>query len=363
MESQLLLLFLFATLAILVSFLCSMWESVLLSITPSYAMAQEQKGSAIGRRLSQFKENIDRPLAAILTLNTIAHTVGAIGVGQQASQIWQASNPMITGVAVPVLMTLGILVLSEIIPKTLGANYWKELAPFTVYSLVILLKLLAPLVWMTELITRALRRDATGPIFSRRELTAMAEVGAREGVIEQHESAFISNLMGYQAIQARDIMTPRTVTVMASSAVTFADFQQQLAEMRFSRIPLFDPEQPGLISGYVLRTEALQCIAEGKGQETLASIRRDILVVMEGDPIGQLFRTFLERREHIAVVVDDYGEIRGVVSLEDVIETMLGLEIVDELDHAEDMQALARESWKQRARARGIPVDDQDSAD
>ena len=357
MDAPFLILLTFAGLAIVVSFLCSMWEAALLSITPAYALAQQEKGGAIGRRLAGFKENIDRPLAAILTLNTIAHTVGAIGVGNQASLIWQESNPLITGVAVPVIMTLAILVLSEIIPKTLGANYWKELAPFTVFSLAFLMKVLAPLVWMTELITRALRRDASGPIFSRRELTAMAEAGAREGVIEKHESHLIRSLMNYRAVQARDVMTPRTVTVMASATMTFADFQQQLADVRFSRIPLFNPEDAGQIPGYILRSEALESIAAGMAGETLESIRREILVVMETDTIDHLFTVFLERREHMAVVVDNFGEMRGVVTLEDVIETMLGLEIVDELDDAEDMQVLAREAWKRRARARGISTD------
>lgn len=358
MDPQLLVLFAFATLAIVVSFLCSMWESVLLSITPAYALAQQEKGGVVGRRLGMFKENIDRPLAAILTLNTIAHTVGAIGVGNQASLIWHAGHPMVTGVLVPVVMTLAILVLSEIIPKTLGAIYWKELAPLTVHCLGLLLRLLAPLVWMSEGITRLLRRDDSGPVFSRREMTAMAEAGAREGVIGQHESDFIRNLMSYRAIKARDVMTPRTVTVMASARMTFAEFQEELADVRFSRIPLYNPEGQGEILGYILRSEALECIAQGMVDEPLQSIRRDILVVMENDSLDQLFTEFLERREHMALVVDDYGEMRGVLTLEDVIETMLGLEIVDELDHAEDMQALARESWRRRARARGISVDD-----
>jgi CBS domain containing-hemolysin-like protein len=358
MDPQLSLLFLFAALAIIVSFLCSMWESVLLSITPSYALMEEKKGSTIGRRLADYKENIDRPLAAILTLNTIAHTVGAIGVGHQGTVIWQDTNPLITGVAVPVLMTLGILVLSEIIPKTLGANYWKEFAPFTVYSLIVLLKVLAPLVWMTELITRALRRDVSGPIFSRREFTAMAEAGAREGVLEKRESDLIGNLMKFTAITARDVMTPRTVTVMANAGMSFGEFQQELSGLRFSRVPLFSSQDPDQIVGYMMRNDALESIAEGNSDARLESIRRDIPVVMESEPIDELFSSFLEHREHMAMVVDHFGEMRGVVTLEDVIETMLGMEIVDELDRAEDMQALARESWKRRARSRGIPIDD-----
>lgn len=357
MDPQLVLLFSFASLSVVVSFLCSMWESVLLSITPAYALIEEQKGSRLGRRLTNFKANIDRPLAAILTLNTIAHTVGAIGVGNVAQQIWQDSNPMITGVVVPVAMTLAILVLSEIIPKTLGANYWKELAPFTVLSLVILMKPLAPLIWMMELITKALRRDGAGPVLSRREFTAMAEAGAREGVLKQLESDFISNLMSFSRIQARDVMTPRTVTVTLDAGTTLGEFQSQAQDIQFSRIPLHEPDNPHEITGYMLRSEALQQIADGELEAPLESIRRDMLVVNQSESIDRLLGFFLERRDHIAVVVDDLDGMRGIVTLEDVIETMLGLEIVDELDHTDDMQALARENWKRRARARGIPVD------
>ncbi len=358
MDPQLLLLFAFASLAVVVSFLCSLWESVLLSITPAYALVEEDRGSRIGRRLADFKNNIDRPLSAILTLNTIAHTVGAIGVGNQATHIWQDTNPLMTGVAVPVLMTLAILILSEIIPKTVGANYWKELVPFTVYSLVFLLKILAPLVWMTELITRVLRRDTSGSIFSRRELTAMAEAGAREGVLRKRESDFIGNLMRFNKVSASDVMTPRTVTTIADAGMTFGEFQPQLQEIPFSRIPLHDRDNPHDIVGYMLRSEALQRIADGQLDATLDTIQRDIPTVNQSEPIDRLLGFFLNRREHMAVVVDDLDGMRGVVTLEDVFETMLGLEIVDELDSVEDMQALARESWKQRARVRGIVIED-----
>jgi CBS domain containing-hemolysin-like protein len=185
----------------------------------------------------------------------------------------------------------------------------------------------------------------------------MVEAGAREGVIEKQESDLISNLMSFKAIQARDVMTPRTVTAMVDAGMTFAEFQQLTLEPRFSRIPLHSPESGDVIVGYILLTEALQRIADGNTEDTLETIRRDIPFVTELEPIDQLFEFFLNRREHLAVVVDHYGETRGVVTLEDVIETLLGLEIVDELDSEADMQALARENWKRRARARGIPID------
>jgi CBS domain containing-hemolysin-like protein len=346
------LLLVFALMAIIFSFLCSLWESVLLSITPSYAQLQEQEGSAIGAQLKAFKTNIDRPLAAILTLNTIAHTVGAIGVGEQATQIWAESNPLITGVLVPVIMTLAILILSEIIPKTLGANYWKELVPFTVRCLSFLVKVLSPLIWLTELMTRALRKEKSGSIFSRTEFLAMTEAGAQEGVLERHESEFIRNLLRFDKVKAEDVMTPRTVSKTAAASMTLQEFHDRGESPRFTRIPIYSDESPNDFIGYVRRDDVLHDIAEGKGGQTLESVKRDISLIRGDFPITDLFNHFLEKREHIALVVNEFGGMCGIVTLEDVIETMLGMEIVDELDVTEDMQVLARKNWEQRAQAR-----------
>lgn len=194
------LLILFFLIAIITSFLCSLWEAVLLSITPSYAQIKVQEGGALGRRLQRFKENIDRPLAAILTLNTIAHTVGAIGVGDQASKIWFDANPLITGLLVPVVMTLAILVLSELIPKTLGANYWRELAPFTAQSLVIIIRLLGPLVWFSQFVTKALKKEEVESAFTRSDFVAMADIGAKHGVFDPHESEILVNLLRFRSV-------------------------------------------------------------------------------------------------------------------------------------------------------------------
>ena len=347
-------LILFAMLAILFSFLCSLWESVLLSITPSYAHMQQERGSRIGRQLHAFKTNIDKPLSAILTLNTIAHTVGAVGVGQQATALWADSNPVITGVIVPIVMTLAILVLSEIIPKTLGANFWKELAPFTVYSLNILVKLLAPLIWLTQLMTQALRKDKKGSVFSRLEFMAMAEVGAREGVFEENESEIIKNLLRFNTVMVKDVMTPRVVTRMAPASMTVQEFHEQFPKLRFTRIPIYSAEGSEAVIGYVRKDGVLREIANGHGDRTLDEIKREILVVMDVYPITSLFNQFLKKHEHIALVVDEFGGMCGVVTLEDVIETMLGLEIVDELDVQADLQAMARKNWEARARSIGL---------
>jgi CBS domain containing-hemolysin-like protein len=348
------LLITFFLLAILVSFLCSLLEAVLLSITPSYARLKLQEGNRIGQQLESFKSNIDRPLAAILTLNTVAHTAGAIGVGEQSAKIWADTNPMVTGVVVPIVMILGILILSEIIPKTLGANHWQKLVPFTVTTLEVIIFLLFPLVWVSQLITRKLKKDKSQSVFSRSEFLAMAEIGVSEGVVEQQDSEIIANLLRMVRVQAKDIMTPRTVVRLASEQQTIKDFYKTAGELPFSRIPLFEGEVKEHVSGYCLKAEVLESLVQGNGDQLLKTIRREIIVVPEHLPISNLFTQFLEKREHIALAVDEYGGMAGIVTMEDVMETLLGLEITDESDNTVDMQALARKNWQARARRIGL---------
>ena len=300
-------LIVFALIAVVVSFLCSLWESVLLSISPSYALVEVEKGTAIGKQIQSFKENIDRPLAAILTLNTVAHTVGAIGVGEQATRLWAESNPMITGLLVPIVMTLAILILSEIIPKTLGANYWKVLTPFTTMCLVFLLKLLAPLIWMTQLITGALSNDKSSSVLSRTEFMVMADVGAKEGVFEEGETEIIKNLLRFRTVKIRDIMTPRVVTTIAPASMTVAEFHQQLADVRFSRIPIHSDNHPEDLVGYVRKDEILRHVADGKGDQKIDTFVHEIPTVQEDLPITGLFNKLIEKREHIAVVAGEFG--------------------------------------------------------
>lgn len=348
------LLITYFLIAIAVSFLCSLWESVLLSITPSFAQIRLQEGTRLGRQLKSFKENIDRPLAAILTLNTIAHTIGAIGVGAEATKIWADANPWITGFAVPVIMTLGILILSEIIPKTIGANYWKELAGFTATSLGIIIRLLLPFVWASQHLTKALKKDKQRSVFSRSDFVAMAEIGARHGVFDPSESAIIGNLLRFNTVCARDVMTPRTVVHAASQDQSVGAFFEGNRDLRFSRIPLYEGDQKDSVTGYFLKYEMLAKLADERGGDPLKSIRRDIIIVSEAFPIPDLFNRFLEKREHIALVVDEFGGMAGIVTMEDVIETLLGMEIIDELDATADMQQLARRNWERRARLAGL---------
>jgi len=234
------LLISFFAVAIVVSFLCSLLEAVLLSITPSYAQLKLQEGGPIGRRLAVFKTNVDRPLAAILTLNTIAHTVGAIGVGEQAAKIWADANPLITGVVTPTVMVLAILILSEIIPKTLGANHWQKLVPFTVATLNVIIYLLYPLVWVSQIITRNLQKNKSQSVFSRSEFLALAEIGVTEGSFNKQDSKIIGNLLRMENVQAKDIMTPRMVVRSASEEQSSREFYASAGKLPFSRIPLYE---------------------------------------------------------------------------------------------------------------------------
>ncbi|MCS4122108.1 CNNM domain-containing protein [Salinibacter ruber] len=347
------LLLLYVALAIGVSFLCSVMEAVLLSVTPSYVAALEREGSTVGKRLHQFKENVDRPLAAILSLNTIAHTVGAAGVGAQAAVVFgEAYTGIVAGV-----LTLLILVLSEIIPKTLGAVYWRTLTPALVRLLTATIIVMWPLVKLSQGLTYLLSQDQDEAAFSREEFTAMAELGEEEGVFEEKESRILRNLFRFNSLRVKDVMTPRTVIFQMPERKTIGDVVEEHDEFRFSRIPVYD-DDPDDITGYVLKDEMLLRAAQEEFDVSLSEISRDILVVHETLALPDLLERLLDRLEHIALVVDEYGGVAGVVTMEDVVETLLGLEIVDEADSVEDMQALARKQWFKRARELGMVSDE-----
>lgn len=344
------LLILYLAIALVFSFLCSLLEASLLSITPSHASVVSQQDSSLGKELQHFKDNIDRPLAAILTLNTFAHTIGAAGVGAQAQLIWGDEALTI----VSVVLTIVILILTEIIPKTLGANYWRQLTPFTVRTLKILIySPLYPFILFSQFITKRLKQDKGKSVLSRADFTAMAEMGTREGVLHQDESRVINNVLRFNVILASHIMTPRTVIKAAPEKQFIREFYDNSINMRFSRIPVFD-DSIDHITGFVLKDEVLQRIIEGQGGLSLAEIKRPIQVVRPGTPVPELFSRLMERKDHIALVVDEYGGTAGLVTMEDIIETLLGLEITDEFDAVEDLQKWARERWEKRAGQHGL---------
>jgi CBS domain containing-hemolysin-like protein len=350
-------LLLFALVSIIFSFLCSIWEAVLLSITPTFVNTELNKGSALGKALEKFKEDIDRPLSAILTLNTIAHTVGAIGVGAMAATMFEDKAP-IAGILsyeslIAILMTLAILFLSEIIPKTIGANNWKSLTPFTVRSLSFLLKILAPLIWVSQWITKSFKKDKEKSILTRTDFLALADVGKTSGALEENESSIITNLLGMDTLQVRDIMTPRTVMQIVDENTTLQEYYDNHQPMRFSRIPVFE-KNPDSITGLVLKDDILHNMLQGKQNEPLKSIKREIKLINQNKSLKEFFSYLIDESEHIAIAHDTYGSITGLVTFEDMMETILGLEIVDESDHVTDMQALARKRWEERAKKLGI---------
>ncbi len=349
------LLIFYAVISIFFSFLCSILEAVLLSVTPTFVNIKKQEGKAYAITLENQKKDIDKPLIAILTLNTIAHTVGAILVGGQAEVLYGDGESY--GVfIISAVMTILILVASEIIPKTIGATYWKQLANFTAKSLKVMVFIMkwTGLLWILQLFTRLIgSKGEHGSVLSREDFTAMTEIAEEEGVFEESESKVIRNLLTFDEIEAKDIMTPRTVMKIASEETTIEAFFEANRPLRFSRIPIFK-DRADNITGFILKDEMLEAIINKEGKNPLSSIRREILVTSRNKPIPELFEKFVEQKEHVSLVVDEYGSVSGLVTMEDVIETLLGLEIMDESDNVEDLQVLARKNWEIRAKRLGI---------
>ena len=351
------LLLIFALVSIVFSFLCSIWEAVLLSITPTFVNTELNKGSSLGKSLQRFKEDIDRPLSAILTLNTIAHTAGAIGVGAAATKVFAGKDMIFDLISyetlVAVLMTLAILFLSEIIPKTIGANNWKSLTPFTVRSLSFLLMVLSPLIWVSQWITKSFKKDKEKSVLTRNDFLALADVGKSSGALEESESSIITNLLGMDTLKVQDIMTPRTVMQVVDENSSLQDYYDNNQPMRFSRIPVYD-ETPDSITGLVLKDDILNHMLQGKQNEPLKSIKREVKLINQEKSLKEFFSYLTAENAHIAIVHDNYGSVTGLVTMEDMMETILGLEIIDESDNVADMQALARKRWEERAKKIGI---------
>ena len=365
------LLIIYATISIFFSFLCSILEAVLLSITPTFINLKKSEGHAYATQLEVFKKDVDKPLIAILTINTIAHTVGAILVGVQAkvayAEIYGSETKSVFGIeftedvmvgVVSSIMTILILVASEIIPKTIGATYWKQLSNFTSKALKVMIFPLkyTGILWILQLTTKLIGGKGHGSILSRESFLVMADMAEKEGVFKENESKVIRNLIGFKEIKVKDVMTPRTVLKTADENDNIQSFYDNHKTLRFSRIPLFT-DNTDEITGYFLKDDLYKAIIDGKGNEKLATIKRTILITNRDLSIPDLFENLIKEREHIALVVDEYGSVSGIVSQEDVIETLLGLEIMDESDNVADLQQLARKSWEARAKKMGIIED------
>lgn len=341
---KLLILYLFIALGF--SFLCSMLEAVLLSITPSHVNMLSEKGGRKGKLIKRFKDNIDRPLSAILTLNTFAHTIGAAGVGAQAQTIWGSEALSITSA----VLTILILILSEIIPKTIGALYWKNLVGFTAYTLLILIySPLYPFILISQQITKWLKGSKKELPVSRDELSALARLGAVSGVFKKKESMMIENLMKFDYIKVKDIMTPRVVVASEDEETKVSELKSKVSEIPFSRIPVYRQNREN-ITGYVLKDDLMLKLVHKRGADTLKSFRRPIPLVVDSLPLSSLYEKFIAEKDIISIVVDEYGGMSGIVTMEDLIETILGLEIVDEYDNIENLRKSARERWEKRAK-------------
>ena len=347
------MLILYFLLAVGISFICSISEAVLLSIQPSYIVSMEKKGKAKATVLRQLKDSPDRPLAAILTANTIAHTVGATGVGAQSAIVFGSGYIGITSA----VLTLLILVVSEIIPKTLGTTYWKNLAPAVATIIVWLTRLFYPFVVMSVKLTRLISNSDAGPFsFSRDEMEAMAEIGAREGELETNELKIISNLMRLRQISLRDIMTPRPVLFSVSARLTVQEFFEANSNQPFSRVLLYG-ENSDDVFGYALKSDLFQAQAKDQFDRTLIDFKREPLVFPDQVTATEGLNQLVHKKSHIGLIVDEYGTLCGLVTLEDVLETLIGLEITDELDQVDDMQALAFRRWQERMKEMNIDPD------
>lgn len=345
------LLIVYVLVALVFSFLCSVAEAVILSTSSPYIANLEQQGNPAGGRLRKLKAEINRSLAAILTLNTIAHTIGAAGAGAQAAEVYGSNY---VGIASAIL-TLLILIFSEIIPKSLGAQHWRALAPAVARMLQWLILLLYPFVLLSEQITRMMG-DKNLHGFNRSEFAAMAEIGEREGKLEGYESRIIRNLFLLRETLVSDVMTPRPVVFSVPSSLTVSEFFEQYRDLRFSRIPVFDGH-PDKVHGFVLKDDLLLARARGNGETPLPTYRRDIHALPQDASLSHALDEFVARRAHIMLAVDPFGGLAGIITLEDLLETLLGVEIVDEVDHVPDMRQLARRMWHRRAQAMGIAVD------
>lgn len=337
----LLLTYLF--LALFVSFLCSIMESVLLSTPQSFLLVKKNENHRWANIFITLKKDIDKPLSAILSLNTVAHTVGAAGVGAQAVELYgEAAFGIVSA-----MLTVLILVFTEIIPKSIGARYWRRLAKPTTTIIRIMIWISYPLVWASALLTRLFAKRKKEMTTSREEIAALASIGADEGLFSDKEHRIIQNLVKLKNVRVNQIMTPRVVVAVADENLPLDEFLKNKDYLKFSRIPVYSGQEEN-ISGYVFRQTVFENLAEDKHELMLKQLKRNILIVPDNMVLFTLWEKLLEKKEHIAMIVDEYGGFDGIVTMEDVIETLLGLEIMDEKDTISDMQTYARERWKSR---------------
>ena len=331
----------------LVSFLCSVLEATLMSTPISYITMREEEGYKPATLMKRYKNDTSRPLAAILTLNTIANTIGAAGVGRQATLVFGSAWFGL----VSIVTTILILLFSEIIPKNLGTARWRHLMGFTAYTIRGLIMLLYPIVIGVEWLQKRITPDDVPTAVSREEVGALADVAEEAGELDEDENEVIQNIISLDEVCASDAMTPRVVSAIAPESMTLNRFYKDKRYLHHSRIPVY-ADNDEYITGYILRMEALQLMAEDRFDARLRDIRRDVESFPEETPIVDVWYGMVEKKEQIAIIINEYGSFQGILTMEDIIETILGDEIVDERDVVVDMQQLARDKWKKQAAKR-----------
>jgi len=338
------LLFIYVFIALGFSFVCSIAEAVILSVSQAYISLLEKDNKPSGKLLNELTSDINKPLSAILTLNTIAHTMGAAGAGAQAARVFgDAYLGLISAV-----LTFLILVFSEIIPKTLGATFWKQLAPITSYFLKYLIFALYPFVKMSQKLTSGFTEESPLKGLSRSELLVMAELSGNEGQLAQQESRFLKNLLQLHDRNVKDAMTHRTVVFSLPESMSVNQFVKEKAETQFSRIPIYEDGNTENITGYVMKSELLLAQAKGFGIQNISAYRKSMTTLLSSMPLSSTFDHFLNSREHMLLAVDEYGGLEGILTLEDLLESLLGIEIVDESDTDVSMKQLAKVMWHRR---------------
>ncbi len=330
-------------LVLTISFVCSLCEAVFLSISPAFVEVEADGKSKPGKLLKHLLDNSDRSISAILTLNTISHTLGSAWIAYQVHE--EFGDTWVSIFAI--FLTFMVLVFSEIIPKTIGKNHTKYLAPFTAYAIQSMIVMLWPLVKLSEYVSKALSTPSEEPDITRDEMIKHAELGVEEGTIKAKESTIIRNLLKLDKIYVSDIMTPRSVFTALEASMTVDEVAKKFKPIRFSRLPVYE-ESLDQIIGLTHRYKILEALSQDLHTKTLRELILPIASVNERMTVSQAIDFFIKEKDHLALVVDEYGVVTGLVTLEDTVETLLGVEIVDEFDNIEDMRKYALEQWQQR---------------
>jgi len=340
---DLLLLYFFA--AVIISFICSVLESVLLSVTMPYISVLEKENPKVGALLKSHKTNINISIASILILNTIANTLGAAAVGAQAESIYGTGAVFY----VSIILTFAILFFSEIIPKTIGATYWKALAPMSAYVIQVLIWITYPIILMTLFVTNRINKDDEGMSLTKAELIQSTLMSEDEGVLDEKESDVIENILKLDSIKIEEILTPRTVVFALDGNRSIKDIiKNEPAIFKFSRVPVHDGNIEN-ITGMVMTKKIFKQALEDD-TVILNKIQKDIYKINENIPVSRALDLFIKKKEHMFLVLDSYDQTEGIVTLEDCVETILGVEIVDESDSHADMREVAKHKMRMNRR-------------